>query len=62
MLTYALGRGLEYYDRPALAAMNVQLLKKDLRFSALIKAVVDSVPFQYRRGDGDPLLVENPAP
>jgi hypothetical protein len=62
MLTYALGRGLEYYDRPALAAMNVQLLKKDLRFSALIQAVVDSVPFQYRRGDGDPLLVENPAP
>jgi len=62
MLTYALGRGLEYYDRPALAAMNVQLLKKDLRFSALIQAVVDSVPFQYRRGDGDPLLVENPSP
>jgi hypothetical protein len=53
---------LEYYDRPALAAMNVQLLKKDLRFSALIQAVVDSVPFQYRRGDGDPLLVENPSP
>ncbi|MCX6861021.1 MAG: DUF1592 domain-containing protein [Verrucomicrobia bacterium] len=62
MLTYALGRGLEYYDRPALAAMNVQLMKKGLRFSALIQAVVDSVPFQYRRGDGDPLLVENPSP
>ncbi len=62
MLTYALGRGLEYYDRPALAAMNVQLMKKGLRFSALIQAVVDSVPFQYRRGDGDPLLVETPSP
>ena len=62
VLTYALGRGLEYYDRPALAAMNVQLRKKDLRFSALIQAVVDSVPFQYRRGDGDPLLVETPSP
>ena len=62
VLTYALGRGLEYYDRPALAAMNVQLMKKGLRFSALIQAVVDSVPFQYRRGDGDPLLVETPSP
>lgn len=60
MLTYALGRGLEYYDRPALVAMDAQLRKKNLRFSALIQAVVDSVPFQYRRGDGDPLLVEKP--
>lgn len=60
MLTYALGRGLEYYDRPALVAMDTQLRKKNLRFSALILAVVESVPFQYRRGDGDPLLVENP--
>ncbi len=60
MLTYALGRGLEYYDRPALVAMDTQLRKKNLRFSVLIQAVVESVPFQYRRGDGDPLLVENP--
>ena len=60
VLTYALGRGLEYYDRPALAAIDVQLRKKKLRFSALIQAVVDSVPFQYRRGDGDPLLIEAP--
>jgi hypothetical protein len=60
MLTYALGRGLEYYDRPALVAMDTQLRKKNLRFSALIRAVVESVPFQYRRGDGDPLLVEKP--
>ena len=60
MLTYALGRGLEYYDRPALVAMDTKLRKKNLRFSVLIQAVVESVPFQYRRGDGDPLLVENP--
>ena len=58
VLTYALGRGLEYYDRPALAAMETRLRKRGLRFSALIQAVVESVPFQYRRGDGDPLLFE----
>jgi hypothetical protein len=61
VLTYALGRGVEHYDRPALAAIDAQLKKKKLRFSALIQAVVDSVPFQYRRGDGDPLLVESQA-
>ena len=56
VLTYALGRGLEYYDRPALAAIESHLKKRGLRFSALIEAVVESVPFQYRRGDGDPIL------
>jgi len=56
VLTYALGRGLEYYDRPALAAIEARVRQRGLRFSALIEAVVDSVPFQYRRGDGDPVL------
>ena len=58
VLTYALGRGLEYYDRPALATIEARLRKRGLRFSALVQAVVESVPFQYRRGDGDPLLLE----
>ena len=58
VLTYALGRGLEYYDRPAVAAIETRLRKRGLRFSALVQAVVESVPFQYRRGDGDPLLFE----
>ena len=60
VLTYALGRGIEYYDRPALAAIDARVRQKGFRFSALIEAVVESVPFQYRRGDGDPLLVETP--
>jgi len=60
VLTYALGRGIEYYDRPALAAIDARVRQKGFRFSALIEAVVESVPFQYRRGDGDPLLVEAP--
>jgi hypothetical protein len=56
VLTYALGRGLEYYDRPALAAIEARVQRQGFRFSALIEAVVESVPFQYRRGDGDPIL------
>jgi hypothetical protein len=30
-----------------------QLEQKELKFSALVKGVVDSVPFQKRRGEGD---------
>jgi hypothetical protein len=55
MLTYALGRGIEYYDRPALEKIVAQVKKQDCRFSALVQAVVKSVPFQMRRGDGDRL-------
>jgi hypothetical protein len=52
MLTYALGRGLEYYDKCALDQITRNLARKDYRFSALILEIVKSVPFQMRRGDG----------
>ena len=52
MLTYALGRGIEYYDRPAVAKI-VAALEKDPKFSTLINGVVESTPFQMRRGEGD---------
>jgi hypothetical protein len=54
MLTYALGRGLEYYDRPAVEGIIGRTEKEGLHFSAMIRAVIDSTPFQLRRGDGDP--------
>jgi hypothetical protein len=50
MLTYALGRGLEYYDRCATDDIVTALKKGDDRFSALMIAVVKSDPFQKRRG------------
>ena len=53
MLTYALGRGLEYYDECAVRQMVRELTESDDRFSSLILAVVRSTPFQMRRGDGD---------
>ena len=52
MLTFALGRGLEYYDKPAVAKI-VTALEKDPRFSTLVLGVVNSAPFQLRRGEGD---------
>ncbi|MEN9733177.1 MAG: hypothetical protein RLZ45_1172 [Verrucomicrobiota bacterium] len=53
MLTYALGRGLEYYDRPAVRRIVERLEQGDGRFSDLVLGVVESVPFQQRRGEGD---------
>lgn len=52
MLTYALGRGLEYYDRCAVDQIVARLQRDGDRFSSLILAVVASDPFQKRRGDG----------
>lgn len=51
MLTYALGRGVEYYDAPAIDKL-VQLLQSDEgRIRSLIYGIVESAPFQLRRGD-----------
>ena len=49
LLTYALGRGLESYDRPAVRVIRRRVEAEDYRFSALVAAIVDSVPFRLRR-------------
>ncbi len=49
MLTYALGRGLEYYDRTAIDQIVSSAKKDERRVQTLIHSVIDSVPFQYRR-------------
>jgi hypothetical protein len=51
LLIYALGRGLETYDRPATRKIVQQLGANDYRFSSLISGIVDSVPFQMGRAD-----------
>lgn len=50
MLTYALGRGLEYYDKCAIDDVAKHLKGNQDRFSALMIGVVRSEPFQKRRG------------
>lgn len=49
MLTYALGRGLEWYDRPAVDGIVTAATSENGSFLSLIQAIIDSVPFQYRR-------------
>jgi len=50
-VTYALGRGLEHYDRCNLDAMAGTVAKKGYRFSAIVSEVVRSEPFRMRRAD-----------
>ncbi len=50
MLTYALGRGLEVFDRCAVDDICQAVRESEDRFSRLVLAIVESDPFQKRRG------------
>jgi hypothetical protein len=49
LLTYALGRGLEYYDEPTVDRIVERLDRKKGMFSVLLTGVIDSAPFQKQR-------------
>jgi hypothetical protein len=49
LLTYALGRGIEYYDAPAVRGIVRAAAADDYRWSSLIQGIVKSAPFQMRR-------------
>jgi len=49
LLSYAIGRGLEYYDRPAVRRIVHEAAPSDYRWSSLLLGVVRSAPFQMRR-------------
>jgi len=49
MLTYALGRGLDYNDAETVDRIVQRVKNDDGRFSSLIAGIVESVPFQERR-------------
>ncbi len=59
LLTYALGRGVDYYDAPIVRGIVRDLADSDFRWSAIIEGVVTSSPFQMRRA-ADP--ADAPAP
>jgi len=51
LLTYALGRGVEYYDMPVVRAIDRDAARNDDRFSSLVMGIVRSTPFQMRRAE-----------
>ena len=63
LLTYALGRGLEYYDVQTVDAIVERMEKEGGRFSAMLMGIVESAPFQKRRNAAAPTIGEriNPA-
>jgi hypothetical protein len=48
LLTYALGRGVEYYDQPAIRAILREAAPSNYRWSALVLGIARSAPFQMR--------------
>jgi hypothetical protein len=51
LLTYALGRGLERYDRPEVERIVSQAAAADYRISNIVMGIVRSAPFQMRRAE-----------
>ena len=50
LLTYALGRGTEYYDMPAVRAI-VRSAAPDYRWSSIIQGIANSIPFQMSKAE-----------
>jgi hypothetical protein len=57
VLTYAIGRGLEFYDTVTVEKIVSGLKTGNGAMRELIYGVVESAPFQKRRGDGDRVAV-----
>ena len=57
VLTYALGRGVNYYDMPTIRAIVRGVEADGFRWSSLIRRIVESEPFQMRRAAGSEELV-----
>lgn len=51
MLTYALGRGLERYDRKTMEEINRKLAAQGYPFQTMVYEIARSLPFQWRRGE-----------
>lgn len=61
LLTYALGRGLEYFDKCAVDQIVERVAAQNYRFSSLVSEIIQSAPFQLRRGEKTPDSAAQPA-
>ncbi len=60
LLTYALGRGLEYYDAPAVRSIVRDAGRDNYRFSSVLLGIVKSMPFQLRSQSAVSVVASNP--
>ena len=56
LLTYATGRGVDYYDAPTIEKITEQLERDSGKTRTLLYGIIESAPFQMRSGEGDRLL------
>jgi hypothetical protein len=54
LLTYAIGRGVEYFDQPAIRTIVRDAAPNGYRWSSIIMGIVNSVPFQMKQGRVEP--------
>ncbi len=52
LMTYGLGRGVEYYDMPLIRAIARDAAKNEYRFSSIVFGIVKSTPFQMKKAPG----------
>ena len=53
LLTYALGRGVEYYDMPVVRAVVREAAGNDYRLDSIVQAIVSSEPFHMNMKGGE---------
>jgi hypothetical protein len=53
LMTYALGRSVEYYDMPVVRLILRDAARENFRFSSLVMGIVRSAPFQFRMKPGE---------
>ena len=53
MLTYGLGRGLEYYDMPVVRSIARDAAGQNYRFSSIVMGIIKSTPFQMKKATDD---------
>jgi len=49
LLTYGLGRGIEYLDRPLVRTIAADAARENYRFSSIVLGIVNSAPFQMKK-------------
>ncbi|MDA1274818.1 MAG: DUF1592 domain-containing protein [Verrucomicrobia bacterium] len=60
LLTYALGRGLDYFDIESVDQIVARLENGDGRFSSLLSGIIESAPFQRKRDESDQFSAKDP--